>query len=98
MRVLVCGGRDFTDQTLLERTLHGLHRARVFTALIEGDAPGADRMAGAWAEVQGIDHEVFRADWAGRGTKAGPIRNQQMLEEAGPIWSSPFPAKAAPTT
>jgi hypothetical protein len=93
MRVLVCGGRDFIDRTLLARTLDRLHRARVFTALIEGDAPGADRMAGAWAEALGIAHEVFKADWEGLGAAAGPVRNRQMLEEGRPDLVVAFPGR-----
>ncbi len=91
MRVLVCGGRGFTDQDLLEAALNRLHHARVFTVLIEGDARGADRMAGAWAEAQGIAHHVFKADWEALGAKAGPARNQQMLEEGRPDLVVAFP-------
>src|ERR1700749_4290337 len=91
MRVLVCGGRSFTDQRLLEATLDRLHHAHVFTTLIEGDAIGADRMAGAWAEAQGIAHEVFKADWEGLGSKAGPLRNQRMLDEGRPDLVIAFP-------
>ena len=94
MRVLVCGGRDFTDRALLEEVLDRLHRAQVLTALIEGDARGADRMAGAWAEAQGIAHEVFKADWDGLGAKAGPIRNRQMLEEGRPDLVVAFPGRS----
>jgi hypothetical protein len=94
MRVLVCGGRDFTDRALLQATLDRLHHARVFTVLIEGDARGADRMAGEWAEAQGIAHEVFKADWEGLGPKAGPMRNQQMLDEGRPDLVVAFPGKS----
>jgi len=94
MRVLVCGGRAFVDQALLEEVLDRLHHARVFTVLIEGDARGADRMAGAWAEAQGIAHEVFRADWDGLGAKAGPIRNRQMLEQGRPDLVVAFPGRS----
>jgi hypothetical protein len=94
MRVLVCGGRDFTDRALLEAELDRLHHARIFTVLIEGDARGADRMAGAWAEAQGIAHEVFRADWDELGAKAGPIRNQQMLDDGRPDLVVAFPGRS----
>jgi hypothetical protein len=94
MRVLVCGGRDFTDRALLEAELDRLHHARVFSVLIEGDARGADRMAGAWAEARGIAHEVFRADWDELGSKAGPIRNQQMLDEGRPDLVVAFPGRS----
>lgn len=91
MRVLVCGGRDFDDQALLDATLDRLHQVHVFTVLIEGNARGADRMAGAWAEAQGIAHEIFSADWETLGAKAGPIRNQQMLDEGRPDLVVAFP-------
>lgn len=91
LRVLVCGGRQFTDRDLLEDTLDRLHRARGFTVLIEGDAIGADRMAGAWAEARGVDHRVFRADWDRLGAKAGPRRNRQMLDEGRPELVVAFP-------
>jgi len=94
MRVLVCGGRDFDDRALLEATLDRLHHAHVFTVLIEGDARGADRMAGEWAESQGIAHEIFTADWETLGPKAGPIRNQQMLDEGRPDLVVAFPGTA----
>jgi hypothetical protein len=94
IRVLVCGGRDFDDRALLEAVLDRLHRTRVFAALIEGDARGADRMAGAWAEAQGIAHEVFKADWDGLGSKAGPIRNQRMLDEGRPDLVVAFPGRS----
>jgi hypothetical protein len=91
VRVLVCGGRKFSNEALLRATLDRLHRARVFNTLIEGDAIGADRMAGAWAEAQGIAHLTFKADWDGLGSKAGPIRNQQMLVEGRPDLVVAFP-------
>jgi hypothetical protein len=94
MRVLVCGGRNFTNRALLEAELERLHRAHIFTVLIEGDARGADRMAGAWAEARGIAHEVFKADWDGLGSKAGPIRNQQMLDEGRPDLVVAFPGRS----
>ena len=51
-------------------------------------------MAGAWAEAQGISHEVFKADWDGLGAKAGPIRNRQMLEEGRPDLVVAFPGRS----
>jgi hypothetical protein len=94
MRVLVCGGRDFTDRALLEAALDRLHDARAFTVLIEGDARGTDRMAGAWAEARGIAHEVFRADWDGLGLQAGPIRNHRMLDQGRPDLVVAFPGRS----
>jgi hypothetical protein len=81
MRVLVTGGRDFSDRTLLFEALDRLHTAHGFTVLIHGDANGADRLSGEWAASKGIKVEVHPADWKKHGRAAGPIRNQKMLEE-----------------
>ena len=91
MRVLVCGGREFEDTALAFAVLDRLHRERCCTVLIEGDARGADRIAGAWADARGIEHRVFPADWQGLGRKAGPIRNLQMLQEGKPDLVVAFP-------
>jgi YspA, cpYpsA-related SLOG family len=81
MRVLVTGGRDFSDRTLLFEALDRLHAAHGFTVLIHGDANGADRLSGEWATARGVSVEAHPADWKRHGRAAGPIRNQMMLEE-----------------
>lgn len=84
MKVLVCGGRDFDDVAFAHAELDRLHKEHVFTVLIEGDAKGADRIAGEWADLHGIEHVKYPADWAIHGRAAGPIRNEQMLNEGKP--------------
>jgi len=84
MRVLVCGGRDFTDTAYAYRVLDKLHSRMGFDVVIEGDARGADRIAGYWARRSRITNLKFRADWARDGKAAGPIRNQRMLDEGKP--------------
>jgi hypothetical protein len=81
MRVLVIGGRDFDDPELLNEALDRLHRERGVTALIHGDARGADRLAGEWATANGIPVETHPADWKRCGRGAGPMRNRSMLDE-----------------
>lgn len=81
MRVLVTGGRDFSDLALLTGALDHLHAQHPFTVLIHGDASGADRLSGEWAESRGIQVEARPADWKKHGRAAGPIRNSQMLDE-----------------
>ena len=39
----------------------------------------------------GLPCAVYRADWEGLGRKAGPIRNQQMLDEGKPDLVVAFP-------
>ena len=48
-------------------------------------------LAAAWAAGRGIPVEVCKADWQGLGRAAGPIRNQQMLDEGQPDLVIAFP-------
>mgnify|MGYP001596691982 FL=1 len=91
MRVLVCGGRGFTNCGLVWATLDQLARTDSIDCIIEGDAPGADRIAGAWAKRRRIDLRLFPADWKQHGRAAAPIRNQKMLDEGKPDFVIAFP-------
>ena len=91
MRVLVCGGRDFDDRQLLNNTLVDLHAAEGIDVIIHGCAHGADEIAGTWAHYAGIEQVRFPADWRVNGKAAGPIRNQQMLDEGKPDVVVAFP-------
>lgn len=91
MRVLVCGGRDFNDCGLIFDTLDSLARAEIVDCIIEGDVPGADRIAGAWAKRRRVDLNLYPADWRKHGRAAGPIRNQQMLDAGKPHMVIAFP-------
>jgi hypothetical protein len=81
LRVLACGSRDWTDGELIRRELSSLQGVDV---VIEGEAPGADTLAAAAARELGIPVLPFPADWDHYGRAAGPIRNQQMIEEGHP--------------
>lgn len=83
-KVLVCGGRDYTDVTQLDMILTQLADNYNIECIIEGDAPGADRLAGSWARTHAIPNFKYPADWDKYGKYAGPKRNKQMLQEAHP--------------
>lgn len=84
MRVLVCGGRGFNDPMTLGSWLGGIHKQHGISAIIHGAAPGADFMAGKFAEWMSIPAEAYPADWQRDGRAAGPIRNARMLAEGRP--------------
>ena len=88
MRVLVCGGREYEDAEALHQFMDELARRITVDAVIEGDARGADRMAGEWAQCHGVQNLKFCAEWEELGRKAGPIRNQLMLDEGRPVSTS----------
>lgn len=92
MKVLVCGGRKFNDALTLGSWLGGIHKNNgPITLLIEGGASGADFMARKFAEWMKIPTQTFEADWKRHGKAAGPIRNQQMLDEGKPDLVVAFP-------
>lgn len=92
MKVLVCGGRDYSDREALERALDRIHAETPITCLIEGGAMGADYLACVWSAKRQIEgHRRFSADWVMHGRSAGPIRNQRMLDEGKPDLVVAFP-------
>lgn len=90
-RVLVCGGRDFTDTAAAAAVL-GMVQARYGIAVvIEGEARGADTLARDWAQMCRIPVEPYFAEWHLFGHRAGPIRNERMLREGKPDLAIAFP-------
>lgn len=86
MRVLVCGGRDFSDARKADEQIRAAIGYRRMTppTIIHGGASGADTLAGEWAARNGCPCEVYPADWKAHGKAAGPIRNRQMIVEGRP--------------
>lgn len=84
MRLLVCGDRNWSDRAYLYRILDEAHSIKRIVCLIEGEAPGADRMAKAWASARGVPVEPYPAEWAQRGPCAGPHRNRMMIIKGNP--------------
>jgi len=98
MRILVCGSRHFDDFNQLNQLLADLDfrgtvgEPRIKT-IIEGEAKGADTLARKWGEMNGKEILKFPADWDKHGRAAGPIRNNQMLDEGKPDLVVAFLAK-----
>jgi len=82
MRVIIAGGRDYvlteSDRTFLD----ALHKAIKIEEVVSGGAPGADRGGELWAKSRGLRTTVFKANWETDGKKAGPLRNQKMVNYA----------------
>lgn len=101
MIVLVCGGRDFDDADFIWTELMKLHLERgPFTKIIHGDCDAgrnrksADKIAGEWAIAHGIEvksYPVSKETWLMIGKKAGPGRNQYMLNKENPRLTIAFP-------
>jgi hypothetical protein len=94
MRVLVCGGRNYSNYLSFAREMRYFDQQHgPFDTVIHGGAKGADWMAHLWANSpMGARKEVvFPADWDVHGRAAGPIRNRQMIEEGRPDLVIAFP-------
>ena len=89
-KILVCGGRDYTDRDHVFAVLDGISVISPISAIIHGGARGADALGKAWAETWGIPDFAFPADWS-RGKIAGPARNYRMLVEGRPDLVVAFP-------
>lgn len=92
MRVLVCGGRRFSDREWLYRVLDELLVEKMgIDAVICGAATGADSLAACWGYDRKIKVALFPTEWRRYGNQAGPIRNAQMLRVGQPDIVVAFP-------
>lgn len=91
MRVLVCGGRNYSDWLTVYSALDKLYVEEDVSCVIHGAAPGADSLAAKWAEIHKIPQLSCPADWDAHGKAAGPIRNQLMLQDGKPDVVLAFP-------
>lgn len=91
-RILVCGGRDFDDITLVQDFLSKMKP--IIGVIIHGDCEGADYLAGLWAQANKIPVEVYpvtKEEWDKFGRAAGPMRNTKMLIQGKPDICFAFP-------
>jgi hypothetical protein len=90
-RVLVCGGRDYSNSDAVWRALDRLVVDGRKITVIEGGAEGADLWARTWCHKHGVPIITVCAEWEKYGHAAGPIRNQRMLDEWDPDIVLQFP-------
>jgi len=87
--VLGLGSRAWTDRTLIDDVLTEVwHDARqdgyCGIKVMEGTAPGADRMCGQWAKArfeQGVGHLPVKADWEGPCVNTCPPGHRKIRRD-----------------
>lgn len=91
--ILVCGGRDFDNYAALRTSLDAILRNRGWwpVHIVSGGARGADNLAIEYAKLNNFSWREYRADWKAHGRAAGPIRNQEMLDDSQPKLVVAFP-------
>lgn len=80
LHILVCGGRHFTNYTVLCDILDNVIGDIKEIEIVSGHCQGADMLGEKYAQERDITVKIFPADWAKYGRKAGPIRNKQMID------------------
>lgn len=95
MRIMVTGGRTYgvldpkkplehprkrAERRRFRSVMNDVLTDRDVDEIIHGGAKGADMMAKEIAVECGIKQTPFIADWIAYGLRAGPIRNQAMVD------------------
>ncbi len=82
LKILICGGRHFTDYRLLEETVNNIITEMLCDdiEIVSGHCMGADRLGEFYAKKHGTALKIFPAEWTKYGKCAGPIRNRQMID------------------
>lgn len=79
-KVVVAGGRDFSDYELLKSYLDEFLADKEDIQIVSGGASGADTLGEKYAMEKNLSIRVFLADWQQFGKSAGYKRNAQMAE------------------
>ena len=80
MRVLVCGGRDYTDRRKLCEVLDNLLIEQDIELLVHGGWPGADALAAEWAGRRGVQQVICAGGWPRSEDGPGTATVRQMLD------------------
>lgn len=84
-RVIIAGGREFSDYQLLSSRMDSLLANKVNegpVAIVCGKARGADTLGERYAKERGYQVLYFPADWDRLGKRAGYVRNEEMAKNA----------------
>ncbi len=81
MKIIVCGDRKYKRMDIIENELK---KFPLNTTVIHGEASGADLLGAFVADKLGMEVIPYPAKWHIYKRGAGPVRNQQMLDEGKP--------------
>lgn len=87
MKILVTGDRNWDDPVAIGKAIletiseFDITLSESDITVVHGAARGADSLAGEVSKTFGFRVLEFPAQWNLYGRAAGPIRNQQMLDE-----------------
>lgn len=79
--LLVVGSRSITDYNYIKEKLDSIITERFADyniIVVSGGAKGVDSLAELWANNNGFETVIMKADWNKYGKSAGYIRNEEM--------------------
>ena len=79
IRVAIIGSTSIFNPTAIENFVAALPDD---TVVVSGAAPGVDSLAESAAARHGLETLIFHADWKKLGRSAGPLRNEQIVDNA----------------
>jgi hypothetical protein len=82
MKVIIAGGRNFSDFQLLYAKCEEILANQTEVEIVSGTAKGADKMGEHYAKLKGFTVKQFPAEWDKYGKSAGYIRNKDMADYA----------------
>ena len=78
MKLVIAGGRDFSDYELLKEKVSVVIADQSDVEIVSGGARGADSLGERYAREHGLNVRYFPANWDLHGKSAGFIRNREM--------------------
>jgi hypothetical protein len=84
-KVVVAGGRDFTNYDLLKEKVDNILSQKKLThkiLILSGKSIGADCLGEIYALENNLEILSYPADWGKFGKKAGVKRNAEMINDA----------------
>lgn len=82
MKVIIAGGRTFTDYPMLVKVCDNALSKQTEVEIVSGTANGADKLGERYAMEKGYPINRIAADWDGLGKSAGYKRNEDMAKYA----------------
>ena len=93
-RVVVCGGRSYTNAERVTAALEAVLKRQPMMTLADCGDKGTGALARSWAALRGVPCRSYPADETTHGRRAEIIRNQYMLKRANPHLVIAFPGGA----
>lgn len=82
MRIIIAGGRDFSDEEFLFNECDKLINKENNIEIVSGGANGADKIGEKFAKIRNLPVKRFIPNWNKFGKSAGFRRNVDMAEYA----------------